>query len=120
MPIRFGTTMNVALVMPCARITCSQSGSVSKPGWSGSEPIAVGYTSTSAPPSEYDARDLGKPLVPAGREAEARAGEVDHREARVAGPEVAVLVVAHGHGQVHLARARDERAVGRDHAIAVL
>ena len=59
-------------------------------------------------------RDLGEPLVPTGREAEARVVEIDDREAGVAGPEVAVLVVARGDRQVQLARARDERAVGRD------
>ena len=35
-------TMNVPLAMPLAMMTCSHSGSVSKSGWSGSEPIAVG------------------------------------------------------------------------------
>ena len=59
-------------------------------------------------------RHLREPLVPARREAEPRVGEVDHREPGVARPEVAILVVARGDRQVDLARARDERAVGRD------
>ena len=40
--MRLTATMNVPLAMPLAVITCSHSGSVSKPGWSGSEPMAVG------------------------------------------------------------------------------
>ena len=83
--MRFGTTMNVPLVMPWARITCSHSGSVSKPGWSGSEPMAVGYTITSAPCSEYaratsgnhSSQQVGKPS--------ARRSTVDDRVAAVAG-----------------------------------
>ena len=39
-------TFALAIALP--RITVSQSGSVSKSGWSGSDPIAVGYTSRSA------------------------------------------------------------------------
>ena len=60
------------------------------------------------------ARDLGEPLVPTGREADRRARHLRHRVAGVADAEVLVLVVARGDGQVHLARARDERTIGRD------
>ena len=60
------------------------------------------------------ARELGEPLVPARREAELRVAERDDGIAGVAGPEVAVLVVARGDRDVQLARARDERAAGRD------
>ena len=42
MPIRLTATMKVPLAIPLPTITCCHSGSVSKPGWSGSEPIAVG------------------------------------------------------------------------------
>ena len=41
-PIRFTAIMNVPLAIPFPTITFSHSGSVSKSGWSGSEPIAVG------------------------------------------------------------------------------
>ena len=51
-PMRFTATMKSPFAMPLAVMTRSHSGCVSNPGWSGSEPIAVGYTSTSAPASE--------------------------------------------------------------------
>ena len=41
-PVRLIATMNVPLAMPLPTITCCHSGWVSKSGWSGSEPIAVG------------------------------------------------------------------------------
>jgi hypothetical protein len=40
--MRLTATMNVPLAIPLAVITRSHSGWVSKSGWSGSEPIAVG------------------------------------------------------------------------------
>ena len=112
--MRFGTTMNVPLAMPLARITCSHSGSVSKPGWSGSEPIAVGYTITSAPSSAYERATSGNHWSQHVGKPNAGVVERDDGEAGVAGPEVAVLVVAGGDREVHLARARGERSVGRD------
>jgi len=39
---RQNAIMKVPFMIPCARITCSHSGSVSNAGWSGSDPIAVG------------------------------------------------------------------------------
>ena len=41
-PMRLTATMNVPLAMPWPTITACHSGSVSKPGWSGSDPMAVG------------------------------------------------------------------------------
>ena len=67
-------------------------------------------------------RELGEPLVPAGREAEAGCHRVHHRvrRPRPAGPaDLNVLVVARGHGDVQLARARRQRAVGREHHCGV-
>ena len=40
--MRFTATMNVPLATPLPTITRSHRGSVSNPGWSGSEPMAVG------------------------------------------------------------------------------
>ena len=40
--MRLTATMKVPLAIPLATITRCQSGWVSKSGWSGSEPIAVG------------------------------------------------------------------------------
>ena len=44
--------MNRPLLMPLATITCCHSGWVSRSGNTGSDPMAVGYTTISAPPSE--------------------------------------------------------------------
>ena len=107
--------MNVPLAIPLPVITCSHNGSVSNRGWSGSEPIAVGYTMHLGTGQRVGACQLREPLVPAGREAECGAGEFDHRIARVAGPEVAVLVVAGGDRDVLLARPGNQLA-GRRHA----
>ena len=41
-PIRFTATMNVPLATPLPTMTFSHRGWVSKSGWSGSEPMAVG------------------------------------------------------------------------------
>ena len=61
------------------------------------------------------ARDLREPLIPAGRQAELRLLEGEQGErvrAARPGAEVAVLVIARGHRDVQLARARGQLAVG--------
>jgi len=45
--------MKRPFAMPLPMITFCQSGWVSKSGWSGSEPMAVGYATMFATPSEY-------------------------------------------------------------------
>jgi hypothetical protein len=87
--------MNVPFAMPLPTMTFSHSGSVSNPGWSGSE--------------------LREPLVPARREAELGVADADDRVPGVPRAEVLVLVVPGGDGDVDLPRAGDDIAA-RGHA----
>ena len=59
------------------------------------------------------AAQLGEPLVPTGGEAEAGLVDRHHREAPVSSDEVAVLVVAGRHRDVHLPGGRHQRPVRR-------
>ena len=58
-------------------------------------------------------RELGEPLVPAGREADLARADLDHRKAGVAGREAQVLEIAGERGDMQLAGAGEQAAVRR-------
>ena len=90
------------------RLRCRTAGS------SGSEPMAVGIDEHLGAGQRVGPGQLGEPLVPARREAEGGTGDGDDRVAGGAGPEVVVLVVAAALGDVELAGAGHQGAVGGD------
>jgi len=68
----------------------------------------------------HGARALGKPLVPANADTHARVAGVPHLEAGVAGCEIVFFVVARTIGDVRLAIAAQQRAVGVQHGHCVV
>gem|GEM_PF-5547675 len=91
----------------------------SPPVSSGSEPMAVGVEQDVGALERHDARALREPLVPADAHADRPDPRAPGLEARVAGVEVELLLVAGSVGDVALPVHAQHRAVGVDHRQAV-
>jgi len=106
-------------MIACALITDRHIGALSKPGWSGSEPMAVGYTMSSAP-FIGDPAQLREPLVVAGGGPNLDETQIVDREQVFlirldSWPEVVSLVITRAGGDVNFSRTTDQFALRPEH-----
>ena len=116
MPMRLLAISGIRLAAAwpcCVRCQCSRESSGGAGG--GSLPMAVGYSSSSAPMQRHDARALGKPLIPADADAEPAVTRMPDPKPGVARAEIELLLIARAVRDMRLAVDAESPAVGIEH-----